>query len=457
MHNPAFNHEGHEVCLNHEGHDVHEGDAKSGELRVLRDLRGLVVISGAILLVAANAALAQTLERLTFAQAIDRATKNNPSVAQATTGIMRAEAILQQVRSSSLPTVNASFATNFTNPVKFDTGSGTATVVPGVQTQTTLNLGVPILTPVAWAQRNQAGDQIVVAQQNVKDVQRQVAIAAGQTYLAIIARRRVLDLNTRARDNAMAHFDFANQRFQGGIGSRLNMLRAEQEYLSDQTRVEEALLAIQQAQEALGVLVGADGRVDAVDYPNFDIPDELGQLTNRTDIQLLLAREMAAQRVFSDSWKDRLPSVTAAFTPSLLEPPGLFAKALSWRAQVLFAVPLFDSGLRAGEKAQRLADLNSIKFQRTNLERQAGSDIRTARDAVASTTRAFAAAQQAADRANQVVMITDVAFREGASTNIEVLDAQRQARDVETQAAIAEDALKRAQLDLLVALGRFPQ
>jgi outer membrane protein TolC len=71
---------------------------------------------------------------------------------------------------------------------------------------------------------------------------------------------RVLDLNTRARDNARAHFEFANQRFQGGIGSRLNMLRAEQETLSNETRVEEALLAIQQSQEALGVLVGADGR-----------------------------------------------------------------------------------------------------------------------------------------------------------------------------------------------------
>ena len=131
--------------------------------------------------------------------------------------------------------------------------------------------------------------------------------------------------------------------------------------------------------------------------------------------------------------------------------------AFSWRAQVLFAVPVFDSGLRSGERAQRLADLNAIKFERANLERQGASEIRTARDAVASTTRAFTQAQLAADRANQVVQITDVAFREGASTNIEVLDAQRQARDVETQAAIAEDALKRAQLDLLVALGRFPQ
>ena len=419
------------------------------------EIRTAIVL--AVALISPKLGAAQPLERLTFQQAIDRAVANNPTVARATQGILRAEAILQQTRSSSLPSLNATVATNFQNPVKFDIEGGTATVVPLVQTNTTPLLSVPILTPVAWAQRNQAGDQIVVAQVNEKDIRRQVAVAAGQTYLAIIARRRVLDLNSRARDNARAHFEFANQRFQGGIGSRLNMLRAEQETLSNETRVEEALLLIQQSQEALGVLVGSDGPVDAVDYPTFAIPDELGQVTNRTDIQLVRAREAAAQRVYSDSWKDRLPSLTSAFTPSLVEPPGVFAKAFSWRAQVLFAVPLYDSGFRAGEKAQRLADLNAIKFERSNLERQAASDIRIARDAVASTTRAFVQAQAAADRANQVVMITDVAFREGASTNIEVLDAQRQARDVETQAAIAEDALKRAQLDLLVSLGRFPQ
>jgi outer membrane protein TolC len=439
MHNRAANHE-----------DTKKNNSFA-RLVCAAGLRGFTVV--AIVLVAANSALAQGLERLTFQQAIDRAVRNNPTVAQAAAGIMRAEAILRQVRSSSLPALAVTMSTNIANPVKFQGQS----IVPAVQTQTTANFGVPLLTPVAWAQRNQAGDQIVVAQQNTKDVQRQVAVAAGQSYLAIIARRRVLDLNARARENAQAHFTFANQRFQGGIGSRLNALRAEQEVLSDETRVEEALLAIQLAQEALGVLVGVDGPVDAVDYPVFDIPDELGQVTNRTEIKLLIAREAAAQRVYSDSWKDRLPSLNSVFTPSLLEPPGLFATAFSWRAQVLFAVPVFDSGLRSGEKAQRLADLNAIKFERTNAEREAASEIRTARNAVASTTRAFAAAQQAADRANQVVMITDVAFREGASTNIEVLDAQRQARDVETQAAIAEDLLKRAQLDLLIALGRFPQ
>src|SRR5262245_19727113 len=77
----------------------------------------------AFALLAAQAAGAQTLERLTFQEAIARAIKSNPTVAQATTGIMRAEAILQQVRSSSLPSLTASLATNFANPVKFDTST----------------------------------------------------------------------------------------------------------------------------------------------------------------------------------------------------------------------------------------------------------------------------------------------------------------------------------------------
>jgi outer membrane protein TolC len=55
------------------------------------------------------------------------------------------------------------------------------------------------------------------------------------------------------------------------------------------------------------------------------------------------------------------------------------------------------------------------------------------------------------------VRITDVAFRAGANTNIEVIDAQRRARDAETGVAIAEHALRRAQLELLVATGRFPR
>jgi outer membrane protein TolC len=56
-----------------------------------------------------------------------------------------------------------------------------------------------------------------------------------------------------------------------------------------------------------------------------------------------------------------------------------------------------------------------------------------------------------------VLQITTTAFEVGATTNLEVIDAQRSARDAETIATLAEDAVRRAHLDLLVALGRFPR
>src|SRR5581483_926977 len=140
MHNAVFHHEG-RYAANHEAHD----EKPISFLRGLRagrlGLRGYWVV--AILLVVAKSGQAQTMERLTFQQAIDRAIMENPTVAQATAGIMRAEAILEQVRSSSLPSLAATFSTSVTNPVRFNTGGTSVTVVPPVQTTTTPTFAVP--------------------------------------------------------------------------------------------------------------------------------------------------------------------------------------------------------------------------------------------------------------------------------------------------------------------------
>ena len=74
-----------------------------------------------------------------------------------------------------------------------------------------------------------------------------------------------------------------------------------------------------------------------------------------------------------------------------------------------------------------------------------------------SYERALASARLAATQAGDVLRITTSAFEVGATTNIEVIDAQRSARDAETLAVMQEDAMRRAKLELLVAIGRFPR
>jgi outer membrane protein TolC len=411
---------------------------------------------GALLFVPTLAA-AQVLESITFDEAVRRAVTNHPTVRQAAAAVVRSEAVLQQVRSRSRPSVDATFSTNVIDPV---TSFGGESIVPRTQTLSTAALAVPLFTPVSWAERNQAADQVAVSERVRADARRAIATAAGQAYLAVIAARRVVELNERARDTARAHYDYANQRFQGGIGSRLNALRAQQELSGTDARVEEARLALRRAQEALGVLIASDGPVDAAAEPAFELPPETAidaeLVAGRQDVQLIASREAAARRVAGDAWKDRLPSATALVTPQALAPAGLFADQRSWRASFLFSVPIFDSGERAGRAREREALVVDVRAEREDVERRAASEIRAAREAVLATERARDHARQAAQQAGEVLQITDIAFREGATTNIEVIDAQRRARDAETAAAMADDAVRQSRLELLLAAGRFP-
>ena len=56
----------------------------------------------------------------------------------------------------------------------------------------------------------------------------------------------------------------------------------------------------------------------------------------------------------------------------------------------------------------------------------------------------------------QAFDLANLAYRNGATTNLEVVDAERRARDADTVAVVAEDASRQARLDLLAASGRFP-
>ena len=400
----------------------------------------------------------QAIEQVTFEDAVRRAITNHPTVQMAAADILRAQAVEQQVRSQSLPSIGAFITTNVIDPVTRFSGSA---ISPRTQTVTTADVAVPLIVPVRWAERNQAEDQVFVSQRGVEDARRQIGIAAGEAYLAVIAQLQVLELNERARDNARAHYEYANQRFQGGIGSRLNAVRAEQELSANESRVEGARLLVRRAQETLGVLIAADGPVTIAAEPTLDVPPETVPdaelIFDREDLRLIQARESAAQRRAADAWKEYLPSVTALFTPQMLTPTGLFANSRSWRGAVLFTVPLFDSGQRRGQARERLALLDVVRAERAEAVRQASAEVRTAREAVATSERALMHAQRAAEQANEVVRITDIAFREGATTNIEVIDAQRQARDAETAVAIAAHSLRQARLELLAAAGRFPQ
>src|SRR3954471_11135333 len=210
--------------------------------------------------------------RVTFTDAIRRAQDNNPTVAAATAGILRAEGLVRQARAATLFQLSANVTTTTLNEGVEFAGQ---TVTPRNALTASLTAGMPILAAAAWARRAQAQDTRNVAELSVAETRRQIAFAAADAYLAILAQRRILDSALRARDVAKAHYDLARQLEQGGSGSRLNALRAQQQWSTDEGLLETGRLSLYRAQEALGVLIAADGPADAIDEPDFAVPPVL--------------------------------------------------------------------------------------------------------------------------------------------------------------------------------------
>jgi outer membrane protein TolC len=103
-----------------------------------------------------------------------------------------------------------------------------------------------------------------------------------------------------------------------------------------------------------------------------------------------------------------------------------------------------------------MAELEAARLRLSGIQTQARSEVRFAEEAVERNESIVATARESAENAREALRITEIAYKAGATTNVEVVQAQQTARNAELLEALAEDRLRQARLDLLVALGEFP-
>jgi outer membrane protein len=408
--------------------------------------------------VPSDAGPATEVQRIAFRDAVDRALGNNTTVQEAVAEVLRAEALIKQSRAIAMPQVSATAGyTRYQYSVEF----GGVVFQPNHAENETGKIAVPLVNLVNWAGWAHAIDNRVVAELSVADAKRRVAQAAANAYLQVLARHRTLEANQRAQDTAKAHLDIAHQRQVAGAASRLEEVQAAQDVSNDEVLVQQAAVDLRRAQEALGVLLSADAAYDAADEPVFadlgSIADSLaGVEQRRADLKVLAMRENAAENVLRDTWREFAPTLDLSFQEMLTQPRTAFTLPHSWQAQLLLTVPIYEGGLRKGHRDERQALVQEAQANLTGGKVQARSDVRIASDAIRFADQGLAAASNAAHQAHEALDIVNLSYRAGASTSLDVLDAQRRARDADTAVANAEDAARQARLDFLVGSGKFP-
>ncbi|HZS38257.1 MAG TPA: TolC family protein [Polyangia bacterium] len=413
-----------------------------------------------MLLLLAATAHAQP-QRLSFAEAMRKAFTRNPDALVAQEEISRARALVEQVRSASLPTVTA--AATFT---QLDSAR-VSQVTPGnvIVPATGFNgAGIAALTldPRRWVAWSQARENVNVARLGAADVRRQLGITVGQIYLSVLAQRQLVEADASAVKNAAAHVEYTRARLDAGNGTLLDFERATALYNSDRTLLERAQFLLVRLQEQLGILLGESAPVDVtteVALPAAPV-DESAALDDarrlRSDLHLQRERLTAAAKVRRESWADFLPSASASFEVFYQTPPTQSLPTDGWQLLVTVGVPIYDGGLRYGLLKERRALEREARIRLDAELRLVSADVRTALVELSRARTALGTAREAARISTDVVRLTTVSYHAGLSTNIEVIDAQLAALNADVAAALAENDERQAQLDLLLATGRFP-
>jgi outer membrane protein TolC len=411
----------------------------------------------ALALVAAPARAQESLPLVGWQEAIDRALARNPTAVVARQEIERAEALVRQARAGWLPLLSANGLYTRRDSDRLSNG---AVVSPAGQYSGNVQLTVPLLSPLAWTNDWHARDNQRVVALNAGEVRRQLAASVARTYLTVLLQHRQLEVVERARETAKAHYEYAHTRLQGGLGNAIDDARAEQELRTTEAQVGSVQTALVRAQSALAILLSEEQLVDAraevelAALPSGDTAVDDARKA-RPDVQTLAARLEAARHLKRDDWAYYAPSLTAvaqAFTQTetTLQPPK------GWQAQIVLSIPLFDGGFRYGVARDRRALEVESRAQWEASLRQVSVEVRAAFESLRRADESLRAARAAAAAADTAARLADQAYRAGATTNLELVDAERRARDAASQAALAEDAARQARLDLLVASGRFP-
>jgi outer membrane protein len=398
------------------------------------------------------------VERVSFGEAVRRALARNPTARQAFDEVNRNHALMEEVRAASLPTLNG-----YGTYTRLDHSRVQNGVVVEAVGELNLNvtLNAPLISPKTWVQWGQASDQVDVARANQADVRRTIAVSTARSYLAIITQRRLLATAKTGRDNAKGHYEFTRAQRVGGVGNRLDEVRAAQEYTTEEVNVQNQATALVRAREALGVFIATELPVDAADE---DTPTQMptyndalnGAEKVRADVKAREQAEKAADRTVKDAWADYVPFLNLIAFPFYENPPTATLPKTGWQAELVLTVPLYDGGLRYGQEHERQALSDEAQLNAESTLRQAKSDVRVSFEEMQRADVALDQASQSAAFAKRALELANIAYRAGATTNLEVIDAERSALDAENAAAIAEDSARQARLDLLAASGQFP-
>lgn len=287
------------------------------------------------------------------------------------------------------------------------------------------------------------------------------SVASGYvTLLSLDEQLRVTQSTVKSREDALA---LAKRQFETGYSSRLELMQSDSELRS--TRAQIPLLQHQIAvqENALSQLLGDNpGEVARSDsfssLTPLQLPSQLPSslLNRRPDIVQAERQLIAADATLAASRASLLPSINLTATGSVQDRtlPGLLDNPLQlWSLGGSILAPLLNRQALNAQVDISQSQRNQALYAYEKTVRNAFREVNDSLDAITRYQEQLTELLAQQDVAQETLRIAQNRYRNGYSSYLDVLDAQRTLFSVQTSVVQVKNNLLLAQIDLYKALG----
>jgi outer membrane protein TolC len=368
--------------------------------------------------------------------ALQRAKANNPQFRAAMTDAALAREDRVQARAAMLPGVSYTTGAIYTQPAfdsvqRFIAANGVREYISqGVVSE---NIGY---SSVADYRRSHAAEALAKARSEIAARGLVVSVVASY-YGAIVAQRRVENAEQAAKE-AQRFVTISEELEKGGEVSHADVIRAQLQANDRQRDVQEAKLAEQQARLGLAVLIFPVFTQDfnLVDDLRFAVPlpqfGEVQQLAarNNPELKAAIAATQVANNEVQSAIGGHLPTLSVDYFYGIdaaryaTRTDGF--RNLGYQLSATLYLPIFTWGATRSRIRQAQLRQTQAQVELSAAQRQALADLQLFYSEATNAKNQIDVLRQSADLAAESLRLTNLRYRAGEASALEVVDAQNE-------------------------------
>jgi outer membrane protein TolC len=416
-----------------------------------------------------------TVVRLTLAEAVRLAARQNASVEGARARVDAAQARVTQRKADLLPNLSGvaaergSTINSATFPIDFPSTPGEpplfdprGTILGPVNAlDLRARASQTLYDPAARTRIEAAKTNVAVASADAASIADQVATATANDYIAILRADAVY--TARLADSTLAAdlLRIAEDQVKAGTGIALDVTRARSQLINSRSQLIIARNERERTRIDLSGILGLPpGSVEPTDalasLPANTVVDEAGALAaagrNRKDLQSLDLQAVSARQLAASIHGERLPTVSLMADEGLSQRNGRsYLPTYDWGIEV--SLPVFDGHRRQGRETEQVAVARDLDIRSKDLRHQIAVDVRSAALNVRSAAEVVAATRERLSLAEQEVAQARERFQAGVSGNADVVTASLTLNNARTQLIDALTSYQSSRVALARAQG----